>query len=99
MSPVIPHITNECLNLLNKEKNEKILWPEIEKKYLNSDEKTIVIQINGRKRSTISIKDEITENLLIKKIKEMKNIEKYITNKEIQKTIYIKNKLINIIIK
>ena len=38
------------------------------------------------------------EKELIAKIKEMKLVDKYIDNKKISKIIYIKNKLINIII-
>ena len=41
----------------------------------------------------------MSENLLIDKIKEMKLIDKYIKNKKILKTIYVKNKLINLIVK
>ena len=97
MSPVIPHITSECLNQMDLKNN--LSWPEIEKKYLKSDEKIIVIQINGKKRNTIKITNEIEENKLIEKIKEMKLVEKYINNMKIIKTIYVKNKIINIIVK
>ncbi len=97
MSPVIPHITSECLSEMQMLKD--INWPKVNKEYLKSDEKIIVIQINGKKRNTITITNEIIESELVEKIKEMKLIEKYITNKKILKTIYIKNKLINIIVK
>ena len=97
MSPVIPHITSECLDEMQILKD--ISWPKVNKDYLKSDEKIIVIQINGKKRNTITITNEIIESKLVEKIKEMKLVEKYITNKKILKTIYIKNKLINIIIK
>ena len=95
MLPVVPHITSECLSELNTKSD--LNWPEVNKDFLKSNEKTIVIQINGKKRNTITLTDEIEESKLINKIKEMKLIEKYITNKEIIKTIYVKNKLINII--
>ena len=97
MSPVVPHLTSECLDVLKI--NDKIKWPELEKKYLKTDTKTIVIQINGKKRNTVTTNDETEEVILVKKIKEMKLVEKYITNKKVIKTIYIKNKLINFIIK
>ena len=97
MTPVIPHLTSECFDKLNH--NKKLDWPKVKEEYLGLNEKLIVIQINGKKRNTITIKDEINEENLMNKIKEMKLVEKYITNKEIQKIIYIKNKLINIIIK
>ena len=73
--------------------------PSVNKDFLKSDEKIIVIQINGKKRNTITLVNEISESELIEKIKEMKLVEKYINNKQIIKTIYVKNKLINIIIK
>ena len=97
MSPVIPHITSECLSKLGDQNN--LGWPSVDKDFLKSDENIIVIQINGKKRNTITITNEINESDLIEKIKEMKLVEKYINNKEIIKTIYVKNKLINIIIK
>ena len=97
MSPVIPHITSECLGKLGHQNN--LEWPSVDKDFLKSDENIIVIQINGKKRNTITITNEINESDLIEKIKEMKLVEKYINNKEIIKTIYVKNKLINIIIK
>ena len=98
MSPVLPHLTSECLSKI-KNKNDKIKWPKVEETYLKKEETIIVIQVNGKKRSTITIKEEIDEKLLIQKIKEMQLVEKYITNKKILKVIYIKNRLINIIAK
>ena len=97
MSPVIPHITSECLNEIGSKDNMK--WPQVNKDYLKTDKKIIVIQINGKKRNIIELTNEIDENELLEKIKKMKLVDKYINNKKIIKTIYIKNRLINIIIK
>ncbi len=98
MSPVIPHLTYECLENLDKKK-VLLKWPEIQKEFLKSDKKIIVIQINGKKRSTIAINEEISEDILTKKITEMKLIEKYTKEKKILKRIYVKNRLINFIVK
>ena len=97
MSPLIPHITNELLTKVNKQ--NKVDWPVVKKEIIETDEKIIVIQINGKKRNTISVTKGENEKNLIKKIKEMKLVEKYIKNNEIIKTIYIQDKLINIIVK
>ena len=95
--PVMPHLANECLISL-KNKNP-IKWPKVEKKYLETDEKQIVIQVNGKKRNIISIESGLSEDNLIKKINQMKLIEKYIKDKIIVKTIYVKDKIVNFIIK
>ena len=95
--PVIPHLANECLT---KIKNKNIpKWPTVEKKYLELNEKQIVIQINGKKRNVISVESGLSEKTIIEKINQMKLIEKYTKDKNIIKTIYIKDKIINFILK
>ena len=58
----------------------------------------IVIQINGRKRGLIQSKPDITEEKLFEIIKNDEKIIKYLDQKNIKKKIYIKDKLLNIII-
>ena len=98
INPVIPHFSNECLVRL-KQSAENIKWPEIDPKYLEEETINIVIQINGKKRKVFSVNKLIDKETLIKNIKNDEQIQKYVDNKEILKTIYIENKLINFIIK
>jgi leucyl-tRNA synthetase len=63
------------------------------------EEIDMVIQINGRKRSIINCKRKISEDSLIKLIKDDKKLDKFIKNKKIVRSIFIKNKLINLIVK
>jgi leucyl-tRNA synthetase len=97
MMPVIPHIINECLEKLNEK--EIVKWPIVKKELIQNDVVNIVIQVNGKKRSIISVNKNIDEETLMKKIKKEKLIYKYTENKEILRTIYIKDKIINVIIK
>ncbi len=97
MIPVIPHLANECLEKLNYNKN--IYWPKVEQKYLQTETNNIVIQVNGKKRSIISVEKDIQEEEIINQIKSKQLIEKYLNNGKIIKTIYVKNRLINYIVK
>jgi leucyl-tRNA synthetase len=97
MSPVIPHLANECL--IKFDFKENLQWPEVNKKYLLKDKNLIVIQVNGKKRSSITIVENFNEKELIEQIKNKQLISKYLDNGELIKTIYIKNRLINFIIK
>jgi len=97
MMPVIPHLTNECLKKIDNKK--EIIWPTVKKELLDSKEKEIVIQVNGKKRGNILIDKNNSEDEIIEKIKKMGLIKKYIENKEINKSIYVKERLINIILK
>ena len=97
MTPVIPHISNECLKNLGSVKQLK--WPEIDHKFLKKENNEIVIQVNGKKRNTILIEKDMDEKNIKDRIINEKLIEKYIKNGELIKTIYVKNRLINYIIK
>ena len=97
MRPVLPHLIPECLFNLNiKDVN---MWPEIDQKYLVEKFVNIVVQINGKKRSLINCKKDISESDLIKIIDDNADLKKYFENKKVLKHIYVKNKIINYIIK
>ena len=99
MNPVIPHFSRECLETLGVENIEKnIYWPEINKDVLVEDDVNFVIQINGKTREVLKIKKGINERDLLILIKKNEKINNYIKEKTIKKTIFIEDKLINIII-
>jgi leucyl-tRNA synthetase len=99
MMPVIPHLANECLKKLNSNIHKDVKWPNVEEKYLLKENNNIVIQVNGKKRALISTDKEATENDIIDQIKNKQLIDKYLISGKLIKTIYVKNKLINYIIK
>ena len=94
--PIIPHFSNECLNLLGAKESMK--WPEYDETIIEENFVNIVVQINGRKRGLIKANKDIRENEVLENIKKENNIMKYINNLKIKKKIYIPNKLINIIV-
>ncbi|MDC0972216.1 leucine--tRNA ligase [Candidatus Pelagibacter sp.] len=95
MDPFIPHFTAECLDGLNQKKKK---WPTVLKGDLIEDEINFVLQINGKKRSILRVKRDISEIAILEKIKSIDETKKLIQNQKIQKTIFVSNRLINIII-
>ena len=96
MMPVIPHFASECIEK-NKFKT-KLLWPTYNRELLIDDKVNYVVQINGKKRALIETKRDLDQIEVLKKIELNEVINKYLKNKKIVKKIFIKNKLINIII-
>ncbi|MDC1070215.1 leucine--tRNA ligase [Candidatus Pelagibacter sp.] len=97
MMPILPHLSNECFVSLKKN-NEYIVWPKFDEKLIREDTSIIVIQINGKKRGLIKAKLDLTEKDLMNLVDKDNNLTKYLSNKKIKKYIYIKNKLLNLII-
>ena len=96
-SPVIPHFTSDCLADLGKEPFQE--WPTIDKKILENKLIEYVVQFNGKKRATLVANKDISESEIIEKIKKNKNINKYFKKREINKTFFVKNRLVNFLIK
>jgi leucyl-tRNA synthetase len=95
LSPVIPHFSSECMEMISIKENLK--WPEVEEKFLFNDNVKFIIQFNGKTRKIIVSEKNTTESLLLTKIKEDSKLSEYLNNKNIKKKIFIPNKLINII--
>ena len=98
MTPVIPHFASECLEKLNKKENYKIYyWPKINKDILIKDTVNFVIQINGKKRGLLKLKKDMDKEQVLTEINKDNKIKNFINNKTIKKSIFVPNRLINII--
>ncbi len=95
-SPAIPHFTSECFEDLGV--GDKISWPTADLKFLKEEKIDYIIQINGKKRAILKENRDIDEESLLEIVKTNKMCEKYLKDKSINKIIFIKNKLINLLL-
>jgi Leucyl-tRNA synthetase len=95
-SPIIPHLTNECL--IDIGYKEKLNWPIINEAYLKDKNIDYVVQINGKKRTTVMAEKDLNEENILNIAKNEKLLDKYLKNKSIKKIIFVKNRLINILV-
>ena len=96
MVPIIPHFAMECIEK-NKFKINQV-WPTYDESLLIEKEVNYVVQINGKKRTLLKINKDSDEKKVLDNIKCDENLTKYLSNKKIKKTIFVKNRLVNIII-
>tara|TARA_B100000941_G_scaffold290877_1_gene275510 strand:- start:3555 stop:6101 length:2547 start_codon:yes stop_codon:yes gene_type:complete len=95
--PLIPHFSSECLESLNI--SEKIEWPDIDESKLKSNQVNYVIQFDGKKRGNLLSKLDLNEKELLVEILKEDKLKKYLEGKKIKKSFFVKNKLINILMK
>jgi len=96
LSPVAPHFSSECIDELKMKIDPN--WPTVDKNVIQKKVSNIVIQINGKKRGIIACDINTDESKILEIIKLQKQYEIYIKDKTIKKTIYVKDRLINLII-
>ena len=93
--PFTPHLAHECLENLNCKNID--IWPEINSNEIG--EIKFAIQVNGKTRDIITIQKDLKEEQIDKIIRKDSKARKFIEKKEIYKTIFVKGKIINYIIK
>ena len=100
LNPVAPFITEELWNKLGH--NETIAytaWPTYDETKIVEDEIEIGVQVNGKLRGSIKVNNNTTEDEMIKLALENENVKRYTDGKEIIKTIVIKKRIVNIVVK
>ena len=97
--PFTPHIAFECLKKIDKSFDPKnIKWPSYDKNLLVEEEYNIIVQINGKKRGIFKMPANSDENIVLQEAKKVENVKKIMGSNKIKKYIYVKNRLINLII-
>ena len=96
--PFTPHLAFECLSLLGEKKFDT--WPEVDETALGKSIKIkMPVQINGKTRDILEVEKDLSEESIIKIVIKSPKIKKYTENKKILRTIFVKNKIVNYIIK
>jgi len=102
LAPFAPHITEEVWveKLGQTFSIHTAAWPGYDKNLVKESESTIVLQVNGKIRSTILVDSDEAKNKeeMIKKASEDENIQKWLEGKKIKNTIFVPGKLINFVI-
>ena len=100
LNPFVPHITSELWAHIREGSSiDNMTWPTVDNSALIQDEIKIVVQVNGKLRGNMIISSDETEGKIKEKAIEVDSVKKFINNgSEIKKIIYIKEKLINIVI-
>ncbi|HAR80033.1 MAG TPA: leucine--tRNA ligase [Succinivibrionaceae bacterium] len=96
--PITPHICFKLYELLgNKESIDKASWPKADPDALKAEDMLIVVQVNGKVRCRISVAPDMAEQQIIDLALANEDTKKHIEGKTVKKTIYVKNRLVNIV--
>lgn len=95
LEPIVPHIANELSDeLFNRKNFSKI---EILDEVFVKDTLNLAVTVNGKRRAEIEVDKNLSQDEIISLAKE--KAAKWLENKTIIKEIYVKEKLVNLVIK
>lgn len=96
LNPLAPHITSEMYEMMFGGNIIDDEWPKYDEKYLKRNEINLPIQINGKMKKTILVDSSIEDESQI--IEMIKSEYPDLIKNDIKKVIYVKDKIINIIV-
>ena len=100
LNPICPYLTEEFYQrFFNVDTITYEEFPVCDESKLEDDFKTIGVQVNGKLRSTVDVFNDDTEEDIFNKVLNDSKIKTYIDDKTIVKKIYIKDKIVNIVVK
>ena len=100
ISPYAPHLGEELWEKLgNKNTTAYESWPTINEDFLKDDAKTIVVMVNGKLRGKFQAAPGADDNTLIEAAKTAEGVEKFLEGKTIVKSVVVKDKLVNFVVK
>ena len=73
-------------------------WPKFNESIIENDEINLVVQINGKKRAVLKLEKGINETEVLQILQNNIQVNKYLKNNKMKKSIFVPNRLINILI-
>ncbi|MES2429894.1 MAG: leucine--tRNA ligase [Bacteroidota bacterium] len=99
LAPYAPHIAEELWHALeNKGTILDAAYPAVEEKYLIESSKEYPVSINGKMRTTINMALDLSPEEAEKIVLANEVVQKWLEGKAPKKVIYVKNKMVNVVI-
>ncbi|MBN2853939.1 leucine--tRNA ligase [Patescibacteria group bacterium] len=100
LAPFAPHLAEEIWQVLGEKTSVfKSSWPEFSEELAKDKLINLAIQVNGKLRATIEVEAEISEEEAFKLALENEKVKVYTEGKELLKKIFVKGKLISLVVK
>jgi leucyl-tRNA synthetase len=99
LSPFAPHITEELwAQVGEKDSIFSQAWPEYNPEMVQDNLIEMPIQVNGKVRDKIKVSVDISEEEAEEKALASEKVQKHIEGKEIKKVIFVKGRLISVVV-
>ena len=104
LSPFAPHMVEEMWENMGFAAKEgkmamQMLWPEYDEAKTVDATREMAVQVNGKLKSTITVPSDSEDSVVIDAACADEKVKRLMEGKQLVKTIVVKNKLINLIIK
>jgi len=100
LAPIAPHITEELWEQTGHEYSiHSQSWPKWDPELVRDQEVTLVVQVNGKLRDRFTMPVSISEEEAYRMAMESERVKPHLEGKQIVRTVYVPQKLVNLVVK
>ena len=98
MAPMMPHLAEECWLVLG---HETLVvdqpWPKADPALTSSDEVTIAVQVNGKRRDEIRLPKGLPQAKVELAVLALDNVKRALDGKPVRKVVVVPDRIANVV--
>ncbi|HNF97106.1 MAG TPA: leucine--tRNA ligase, partial [Pseudomonadota bacterium] len=99
LGPMAPHICEELWQALSHKTLLALsAWPVFDEAAAKDDKVTVVVQVNGKKRAELQVAADSSEDVIQQAALSDPGVKQFTDGKSIKKSIYVKGRLLNLVV-
>ena len=99
IAPFAPHLAEELWHRLGHDTSiVNAAFPVYEEKYVTESSKLYPVAINGKTRLEMDFPLDVEQSIIEKEVLANENVQKYLEGKQLKKIIFVKGRMINIVV-
>jgi leucyl-tRNA synthetase len=99
LSPFVPHVCEEIWEALgHRESVSQVSWPKFDEEAIRDEEVLMVIQVNGKLRSRITVGAHASEEEIRAAVMGQERIQEILQGQKIKKFVLVPKKLVNLVL-
>jgi leucyl-tRNA synthetase len=99
LAPFAPHLCEECWERLGHATSVYVApWPTHDEELAKEQLIELVVQVNGKVRGRLQVAAGVSEEEAVRRALEMESVQRFVVGTSVKKTIYVPNRLVNIVV-
>lgn len=99
LAPFAPHVAEELWQVCGHDTSIHLeSWPVYDSSKVIEDVVNIAVQVNGKTREVLTTVKDLTEDAVVKAVLELPGVQKWVEDRPIKRVIWVKNRILNLII-
>jgi len=97
--PFAPHLASELYESLTGKRVWDVPWPHADRRLLERDTVTMVVQVNGRVRDSIEVRADEAREAVETAARQAPNVQRHLGDREVANVVVVPGRLVNFVVK